>query len=530
MKRKCETMQTDQGTTLIRNSVLSLFNTLFMVSTGWIISIWVARRLGPTNYGVFTLVLWFSSTFNWLIGMGLTHAVTKFVAESGGKQKEEIIGPIVRFVLAIEIVLSVLVGAVLIFFRTQIANYFFNPSQSVFFLLASIGILPGVVTAVLSSAIQGLQKFEYFTYAGLIITPLSLLCKIIVLFLGYDIAGLLWVMLVFSFINCIFYGFVLKREGIHLFRTQVGLPVDFRKRIARYNYSVMAIMICDKVIWDKSENFFLGRLCTAAQTGFYNLGFNIAQRFTTILPATFWQVLFPAMSNYFGSGNREKMRRLYYLSIRYLAFATFPVGVGGMLLSHQIIFYLYGQEYVEAYRVLRIMFFASIFTSLANPGAAILYGYERQSFIYKLGMIMAVFNIILDIFLIRWYGAVGAAICYASTTVIGSTIGTIYTCRTMHLRFPIASIVRITLSTILMAVVMEMILMRMEGIPGFVLSFVGGSLVYLMSVLVISSTEDEDYSLLSSIKSVLPARSKKIVDGVVAVVTEFKKGVPTDRE
>jgi O-antigen/teichoic acid export membrane protein len=224
------------------------------------------------------------------------------------------------------------------------------------------------------------------------------------------------------------------------------------------------------------------------------------------------------------------MRRLYFLSIRYLAFATFPVGVGGMLLSRQIVLYLYGPEYIEAYRVLQIMFFSSIFTSLANPGAAILYGYERQSFIYKLGMIMAVFNIILDIFLIRWYGAVGAAVCYASTTVIGSTIGTIYTCRTMHLRFPFASLVRITLSTILMAVVIEVILIQIEGVLGFILALVVGGMAYLMSVLVISSTEEEDYSLLSSVKGVLPGGLKKLVDGVVAVIAEFKKGVVVGRE
>ena len=515
-------MEIEHGSRLIKNSVLDLFNQSFNFAIGWIISIWIARQLGPSNYGIFTLILWFTGTFSWIIGMGLIHAVTKFIAEFSGKNEINVLGPIVIFVLRIEIVLSLILSGMLIFFKTQIADYFFSPSESFFFFLAFLGLLPGVITAIFSATIEGIQKFEYFTYASLAITPFSFASKIAVLLLGKGINGLLIVMLIFSFVNVLFYFIVLKKERINLFSITQPIDKTLKTRIKKYNFSVLKIILCDKIVWDRSENFFLGRLCHASEVGFYNLGFSLAQRFTSILPSTFWRVLFPAMSNYSGIGDKEKMRRLFFITTRYLAFFMFPISVGGAILSYQIIHYLYGHDYIGTQRVLQIMFLSSIITGLSSPGAAVLYGYEKQNFIYKLGAVMAVVNIILDLFLIKRYGAVGAASCYATTTIIGSVIGTIYTCHIMKLKYPIVSISKIFISTVIMAIAMEIILIQNSEIPGFIISLVTGGVVYVISSLVLGTFEEEDYTLLRSVKTVLPGKTKNIMESIINVLSSFK--------
>lgn len=428
-----------QGSRLIKNSIFSLFNTFFMMASSWIISIWIARQLGPSNYGIFNLVLWLSGTLSWVIGMGFINAVTRFIAEFKGRGEIDCLGGIIFFVLKIEVGITFFTTILLLLFRTQVADFFFSPNQSFFFFLAALGLFPGILTAIFSSAIEGIQKFEYFTYSNIILTPVSFFSKVAVLHLGYGISGLLMVMLVFSFINALFYYLVLKKEGI-LIRGSLSLSKEIKKRILTYNKSLIAILTCDKIVWDKSENFFLGRLCSAVEVGYYNLGFNIAQKFTSILPMTFWRVLFPAMSSYFGSGDEAKMKRLFYLSTRYLAYVSFPMGVGGMIVAYQLIHYLYGYEYIGAQRVLQIIFAASVFSSLSNPASAVLYSFEKQSFIYKYGVVLAVINISLDILLIRYHGATGAAICYGITTVLGSVGGLIYTCKTMKLQYPLKAI------------------------------------------------------------------------------------------
>lgn len=516
-------MDKKPGSRLIKNSVFDLFNTAFMFGTSWIISIWVARQLGPDSYGIFTLVLWLTGTFSWVIGMGLIHAITKFIAECSGRGETHILGSIVVFIMKIEITLSIIISGVLIFFKTEIANYFFTPNESFFFFLAFLGILPGTITAIFSATIEGIQKFEYFTYSSLLITPVSFISKIIVLWLGKGISGLLIVMLIFSMINSVFYFFVLKKEKIKFWSFNQSVGPTLKARIKKYNLSVLLIILCDKIIWDKSENFFLGRFCSASEIGFYNLGFNISRKFTAILPSTFWKVLFPAMSNYCGTGDHAKTKRLFFIATRYLAFAAFPIGVGGAILAYQMIHYLYGHDFIGAQRILQIMFLSSILTSLCEPGAAILYGYEKQSFIYKLGAVMAVINIILDIFLIKRYGALGAACCYAVTTIVGSVCGTLYTCKTMDLKYPVVSIAKIFFATVIMGIAMEIILLQNSELPGFFLSIVVGGIIYITSSLILGTIEDEDYIILESIKKVCPGKLNVLMDGVLRFISEFKK-------
>ncbi len=516
-------MNNSQGNRLIKNSALNIFNTFFMVITSWVISIYVARQLGPSNYGILNMVLWLTDSFSWIIGMGLIHAVTKFVAEYNGKDDKKCIAAIIVFILKIEFCITIIATGVLIGLRVPISNFFFAPKQSLYFLIAFIGIFPGITTAILSASIEGIQKFEYFTYANLILSPVSFVCKIVVLAAGKGISGLLVVMLVFSFINVAFYCFILKKEGLlSIASFTTGIDPSLKKRIFNYNRSVVAILLCDKIIWDKSENFFLGRLCDSVQIGFYNLGFNIAQKTISILPVTFWRVLFPAMSHFSGSGDKDKMKRLFYLSTRYLAFVAVPMGVAGCILAYPIIHYCYGHNFIGAQRTLQIIFLSSVISSLANPAAAILYGYEKQAFIYRFGFFLALFNIILDILLIKKYGAIGASIAYAITTICGSTIGLRYTCKTMELRYPFSSVFKVGFSTIIMAIVMEIVIMHNHGLFGFLASLLLGTLSYLVSALALGTFEKEDYLLLQNLSRYMPGGLKKMLNEAIAFLENFK--------
>lgn len=514
-------MKNEHGSGLVKNSMFLLFNSVFMMLSSWVISILVARWLGPEDYGIFNLTLWLTGTITWAAGMGFVHAITKFTAELNEQQQLSQIKSMVLYIFKIEFGISALITVLVVIFRVPLADFFFSPSESYYFLLAAIGILPGIATALISGIIEGLQKFKYFTYANLIITPLSFVSKIIVLNAGYGLTGLLMVMLVFSFVNTIFYGIVLHYEG--LFKVDsTPLKPDLKKRILDYNKSVIAILFCDKIVWDKSENFFLGRFCSAGQIAFYNLGFNIVQRFTSILPSTFWKVLFPAMASMHGTGDIDKMKRLFYLSTRYVAFTSFPVGVAGIVLAYQLIHYLYGHEFIGAQRVLQIIFAASIFSNLSNPASAVLYGFEKQAFIYRYGLVLAAVNIIIDIILIKPYGASGAAICYGITTILGSVGGLIYTCRTMGLRYPFFSVFKILVSSLIMGAAMEAVVQINHEIPGFIISIFTGIFVFIVSTFFLGSFENEDYTLMEHFQDMFPPKVKPIIK-VLLKLSDFKK-------
>ncbi len=512
-----------KGKRLIKNSVLNILNSFVTMAVTFITSIVVARTLKPEMYGIFNLILWVTGISTWAIGMGLVQAVTKYIAEYTGRGQSEEISSIVIFVLKIEIILSVICTIILVFFKTRIADYFFTPNEAFYFLIAFIGLVPGIVTAVFSSAIEGIQKFEYFTYFHLIVTPLAFAAKLIVLYMGYRIDGLLIVTLIFSFLNTFFFYWILKREGISFNIFRHPIRKQTRSEILRYNFSVSSILVVDKIVWDKSENYFLGRYCSAAQIGYYNLAFNVTQRFMSVLPTTFWRVLFPAMSEYFGSGDKDKIKRIYYIASRYLAFFSFPVGVAGIILSYPMLKFLYGYDYTAAKYPLQIIFLCSIFSSLATPGSAVIYGIGKQGFIFRYGIVLAVVNILLDILLIKKYGAIGAATCYGIVTIAGSVGGLIFLYRKVGLVYPFKSVSKIIFSTILMGVSIQMVIGHRSEMMSFILSIPVGIFVYFISSVVLGSFEEEDYILMNSVKAVLPERFCGIINVLVGFLSSFKE-------
>jgi O-antigen/teichoic acid export membrane protein len=173
---------------------------------------------------------------------------------------------------------------------------------------------------------------------------------------------------------------------------------------------------------------------------------------------------------------------------------------------------------------MQIMFLSAMITMICNPGAAVLYGYEKQGFIYKLGFVMAVINIIVDLIFIRPFGALGAAYCYAGVTVIGSSIGTIYTCRTMKLSYPFVSLFKILFASVIMGTVMAIIILHNAELFSFIFALVAGAFVYLISALVLGTFEQEDYTLMQSLTRAFPDRYHGPLQALINFVSQFKPG------
>ncbi|MCX7727347.1 MAG: oligosaccharide flippase family protein, partial [Chitinispirillaceae bacterium] len=366
-------MKDDQGIRLVKNFFLMIFNTGFMTIISWLISIWIARKLGPERYGIFSFVLWLGSTFSWVIGMGLIQAVTRYTAEYEGLNKREYVVFLLRYVSKIEIWLSLITCVIVILARKYIADFFFSPSESLYITIMAIGILPGSLTAVLSASIEGLQKFKYITLAALIISPLSCIVKIVIILLNKGIGELLGATVFFSFVNFVFYIIALKKERLPI--SKIISPEEMKsikKSLFSYNKNLFPVLLTDKIVWDKSENFFLGRFCQSMEIAYYNIGYNMAQRILSTLPDIFWRILFPAMSSMCGSGDNVKAFRLFSMSTKYLALVTFPIGISGIILAPELIFYLYGPEFKGAITVLRIIFFSFTIASISSPAASIL--------------------------------------------------------------------------------------------------------------------------------------------------------------
>ena len=255
-----------------------------------------------------------------------------------------------------------------------------------------------MMTAIFSALLEGGQVFKYQGLHALTITPLSLLTKIILMLNGFKVESLLWCNLVFSLFNLAFYFLAAKKEGLVSDWSQAKILEGKEKQeLLQYNRSVFSISLVDQIVWNRSENYFLGRFCQASQVAYYNLAQNLIHKFTGIVPDLMWRILLPVASEQQGENNFSQKKRTYYHSVRYSAFILFPLITICLICAYEIIIIFYGQEYAHAESCFQILCIGALITSLSQPGSAMIFAANKQRFIFWYGGILAALNILLNI-------------------------------------------------------------------------------------------------------------------------------------
>lgn len=425
-----------------RNIVHFLASNVVSFVLGMAASIVMARSLGPNDLGIFHQVSWFAGTVSVIISLGLITSITKFTAQFRAEGRDADVLAAVRYIFYVEVAIALVTTAGLLLFSTRIADHYFSPDQAWIFMLAFLAITPGMQTAIFSAVLEGAQIFRYQTLHAVTVTPVSLLTKVWLMLAGHGVTSLFWSNLAFAVINMVFYFWAARREGLlrGWFRGRGDGPApegrSWRKEILAYNKSMVPIHFLDLVVWSRSENYFLGRYCTASQIAYYNLAHNLITRLTGVLPSLMWKILLPLTSEQHGKSQVEKMKRTYTHALRYSAFVAFPTITVCLIAAYELIVIFYGRAYAEAEACFQILCVSALLSSLAQPGSAVMYASNRQGFILGYGSILAVFNLGLGFWIIPAYGARGAAICYAATTSLGVMGGFVYTTRRMSLTIP----------------------------------------------------------------------------------------------
>jgi O-antigen/teichoic acid export membrane protein len=442
-----------------RNIVHFLCSNAVSFVLGMAASIVMARSLGPHDLGIFHQVQWFAGTVSVVISLGFITSITKFTAQYRAEGRNGDVLSAVRFIFYVEFAIAVVTTIGLMIMATSIADHYFSKEQTFIFMLAFLAITPGIQTAIFSATLEGAQVFRYQTLHSLTVTPLALILKVYVMMNGWGLVSLFWINLLFSVVNLGFFYLAARNEGLlkGWFRF---LPNDgkWKKEILNYNRSAVGIHFVDLVVWSRSENYFLGRYCSAPQIAYYNLAHNLIVKLTGTLPNLMWRILLPLSAEAHGRNETEKLKKTYHHALRYSAFIIFPTVAICFLAAYELIVIFYGHAYSEAKDCFQILCGGALLSSLAQPGSAVIYASNRQNFILKYGAVLAVLNIGLCFWLVPLYGARGAAFCYSFTTSLGVIGGFVYTSRNMDLSIPWSAWGKCAVATGIMSMLMSWLL------------------------------------------------------------------------
>jgi O-antigen/teichoic acid export membrane protein len=389
-----------------KNTSWLFMEKILRMIVGLFVGIWVARYLGPEQFGLFSYIQNFVGLFIVISTLGLDEIVIKEIVKDE-KSRDRLIGT--AFSLK-------LMGSFLVLIILAIAINFTSNSKYMnllVFIVASATIFQSFDVIDFYFRSKVISKFT--VYANIISLLLSSIIKISLILNDAPLIAFVWLVLFDSIIlACGFIYFYLKNNfSIKLWKFDPILAKNLLENSWPLILSGMVIAIYMKIdqvmIKDMLGNIEVGNYAVAVKlsTIFY------------FIPMIINSSLFPAIIN-----AKQRSETLYYQRLQKLydlmVWIAIAIAFVMTFMSNWIVNLLYGEQYLNASGVLMIHVWAGVFVFLGVASAKWFIVENLQKYFFYRTLSGAILNITLNYILIPIYGIYGAAIATLISQMVAS--------------------------------------------------------------------------------------------------------------
>lgn len=377
------------------NTGWMLAGQIFALVLSFFIGAWVARYLGPEDYGTLNYALAFAGLFGFIASFGVDSILTRELVKTP-EQKEELLGT--SFVLK-------LLGAFLTIIITVITTFVveqnpFNRILIITFTASFIFQSLNVISSFFQSRVEAKNNVRAQVGAGL----LSSILKIIFIISG---ANLWWLMLIFTLDagwQSLLLLLIYRRRGYRLGAWR--LHWSLARKILSTSWLLMLSAAVSFILL-RVDQVMIGQMLGTVEVGLYA----VAVKFVEVwyfVPGIIAASLFPAILNAKKTDINIYRRRLSYFFIFMLALSL-VIAFATVILSHYLVVGLFGGEYLPAVAVLRVYAWSSVGLFLNWALYQQLIVEDRLRLIFLSNLAGMVFNVGFNFLFITRFGIIGAA-------------------------------------------------------------------------------------------------------------------------
>lgn len=392
---------------LVLERLFSLFIGLFVTSS-------IARYYGVTLYGVFNYSYSFVMIFVIFSTLGLDSLTIKALLK-GEYHKSLIMGT--SFVLK-------LIGGITALFIILILNIIVNDVNSI---ESKLTIILSVILLMKSFDVfefwlQSMQLGKITSVIKMITYIIISSMKLIIVFFRMPIIFLAYILVFDTIIIATLY--VLTYSRFNSERIIFRINLDFAREIMREAIPIIisGLMV---TLYSKTDQFMLGLFFPDKyENGLYSAAINISTLWFFIPMALIvsYKPLILRNDQENHSSNKEKVRELYRLII----ILGVLFGIFVTLFSKIIINVVYGDSYSGSSLILIMLTWSSTFAVLGTASSLIYTSMRIQKYQSYIIIYGAVINIILNLYLIPLFGAIGAALATLFTQFFVCIIGPVF--------------------------------------------------------------------------------------------------------
>lgn len=398
---------------LIRDSYLSTVVKGIGLIFGVLVSIFLGRTLGADGYGVITLANRVGGILIVFCFLGMKQVIVKEVSIGYDRQDWPHIGNVMYSSYLLVGGFTLLLAIIFAIFSSYLANNVFNePRLEIPLVITFIVLIPQVFTNIFSSSLVGFKKIWQSIFIGSSLDFIIIgLILVTIWGAGLDIT-IISVAIVYGigrFVISVIAGFYWRT----LFKDK--LPRQFIGSSLLKTSAPLMLAGASSIVYSNADTIMLGWLSISEEVGLYNVAARLAL-LTSLFAHISNTVISPRIATLFDKKKLDELKDL----LQKVTTILFFIGLVPLLL---FIFFgehllsIWGEEFTQSYYVLitlSIVQFVNLSTGATGVTLSLC---GEEKILGSTTVVFAFINLLLNYFLIKNYGALGAAFATAITLV-----------------------------------------------------------------------------------------------------------------
>ena len=372
------------------------FDKILRMGVGLFVGVWVARYLGPEQFGLLSFATAFIGLFGAISTLGLQGIVVRdIVRDPGGKEETLGTAAVLQFLGGL-IAYGLIITAIF-WLRSDDAL-----AKAIVAILGSMMLFRASEVAIYWFESQVLSKYTVWVQNGVFLVFATV--KVGLILQNASLIAFAWAMMAEALVAALLILLMLGLRGPRLSR----LTASFKrtKTLLADSWPLLLSGIA-VMIYMKIDQIMLGQMIGDEAVGIYSAAVRVSEVWYFV-PTAIVASVFPAILEAKKRSEKQyydRLQRLYDLMV-WLAIA---VALPMTFLSTAIVSLLFGDAYAQAGSVLAIHIWAAVFVFLGVASGKWFLAENRQNLSLQRTVSGMIANVMLNFFLIPQFGIFGAA-------------------------------------------------------------------------------------------------------------------------
>ncbi|MRR06370.1 MAG: flippase [Deltaproteobacteria bacterium] len=382
---------------IIANTGWLFADKLIRMGMGLLVGVWVARYLGPDQFGLLNFAGAFAALFTAIASLGLDGIVVRNLVRRPGERNE---------ILGTALLLK-LTGGSLSIALAMIAVRLMRPADTLTHWLVGIAIAGTIFQAIdpIDFWFQSQVRSKYTVYAKNGAFLLTAILKVILILVKAPLMAFAMAGLAEIAMGSI--GLLLAYRATGGFITVWRARLPLARELLRDSWPLILSGVVI-MIYMRIDQVMIGQISGNQEVGVYSAAVRLAEVWYFI-PTAVVSSVFPGIVEARAIGDEPfygQLQKLY----NFMAFLAYAVALPVTFIAGPVVNILFGSAYEKAGPMLAVLIWAGLFTNLGVARSSFLTAMNWTRLHFLTVSLGCVINVGLNFLLIPRYGGMGAVI------------------------------------------------------------------------------------------------------------------------